>query len=87
MSTSSNEISDWDIFNKSKSPADLITSEYVGAVKKRFRDTVLEYTCEDDLIDKLSEHLKDILMEEYYYYLDKANQIKSVAKVLFPEIE
>lgn len=83
MSTSGNEISDWDIFNRSKSSADF----YVNSVKKRFKEILFEYTSEDDLLDKLSEHLKDILMEEYYYYFDKANQIKSIAKVLFPEIE
>ena len=87
MSTSSNEISDWDIFNKSKSPADLIEFNYSECVKKRFKDVVLEYTSEDNLVYKLSEHLKDILMEEYNYYFDKANEIKSVAKFLFPEIE
>jgi len=82
MSASTNEISDWDIFNKFKFSAD----SYIDSAKKRFKDIVFEYTSEDDLLDKLSEHLKDILMEEYYYYFDKANQIKSVAKVLFPEI-
>jgi hypothetical protein len=80
MSESTNKISDWDIFNKYSADS------YKDSVKKRFKDIVLEYTSEDDLLDKLSKHLKDILMEEYYYYFDKANQIKSVAKVLFPEI-
>lgn len=74
----STSASDWDIFKTNQTKPKFLSSSYEDSVKDRLKESISEYTGDDELIDKLSEHLCDILQEDYKYYNDRAVKIKSL---------
>lgn len=52
----------------------------------RLKESVIEYTGDDQMTNKLAEHLCEVLREEYEFYQGQATKIKSVIDKLSGEV-
>lgn len=77
---------DWDVFKKAEPVPFFSSSTYEDSVKERLKESVVEYTGDDQMTSKLAEHLCEALREEYEYYQDQATKIKSVIDKLSSEV-
>jgi len=59
--------------------------DFNKTVKNSLKESILNYTEDEQLIKQLSEDLKEILYEEYQTYLANTNRVLDIIKVLFPE--
>jgi hypothetical protein len=72
-----------DIFNFNSSV--LPNAGYAERVKNNLRESILDYTGDEQLTKQLSEDIKEILYEEYQAYLANTNRVLDTIKVLFAE--
>jgi predicted house-cleaning noncanonical NTP pyrophosphatase (MazG superfamily) len=72
-----------DIFNFNSSV--LPNADYAKRVKNNLRESILDYTGDEQLTKQLSEDIKEILYEEYQAYLANTNRVLDTIKVLFAE--
>jgi hypothetical protein len=72
-----------DIFNFNSSV--LPNADYVKRVKNNLRESILDYTGDEQLTKQLSEDIKEILYEEYQVYLSNTNRVLDTIKILFAE--
>ena len=72
-----------DIFNFNSSV--LPNADYVKRVKNNLRESILDYTGDEQLTKQLSEDIKEILYEEYQAYLANTNRVLDTIKILFAE--
>lgn len=77
---------DWDVFKKTDSVPFFSSSTYEDSVKERLKESVAEYTGDDQMTSKLAEHLCEVLREEYEYYQGQATKLKSVIDKLSGEV-
>ena len=78
---SSNDSDDIFNFNSSVLP----NADYAKRVKNNLRESILDYTGDEQLTKQLSEDIKEILYEEYQAYLANTNRVLDTIKVLFAE--
>jgi predicted house-cleaning noncanonical NTP pyrophosphatase (MazG superfamily) len=72
-----------DIFNFNSSV--FSNADYFKSVKNNLRESILDYTGDEQLTKQLSEDIKEILYEEYQAYLANTNRVLDTIKVLFAE--
>ena len=72
-----------DIFNFNSSV--LPNAGYAERVKNNLRESILDYTGDEQLTKQLSEDIKEILYEEYQAYLANTNRVLDTIKILFAE--
>lgn len=72
-----------DIFNFNSSV--LPNAGYAERVKNNLRESILDYTDDEQLIKQLSEDIKEILYEEYQAFLANTNRVLDTIKILFAE--
>jgi hypothetical protein len=72
-----------DIFNFNSSV--LPNADYVKRVKNNLRESILDYTGDEQFTKQLSEDIKEILYEEYQAYLANTNRVLDTIKILFAE--
>jgi predicted house-cleaning noncanonical NTP pyrophosphatase (MazG superfamily) len=72
-----------DIFNFNSSVFSNV--DYFKSVKNNLRESILDYTGDEQLTKQLSEDIKEILYEEYQAYLANTNRVLDTIKVLFAE--
>jgi hypothetical protein len=72
-----------DIFNFNSSV--LPNADYAKRVKNNLKESILDYTGDEQLTKQLSEDIKEILYEEYQAYLANTNRVLDTIKVLFAE--
>ena len=72
-----------DIFNFNSSV--LPNADYAKRVKNNLRESILDYTGDEQLTKQLSEDIKEILYEEYQAYLANTNRVLDTIKILFAE--
>lgn len=72
-----------DIFNFNSSV--LPNADYVKRVKNNLRESILDYTGDEQFTKQLSEDIKEILYEEYQVYLSNTNRVLDTIKILFAE--
>jgi len=77
---------DWDVFKKAEPVPFFSSSTYEDSVKVRLKESVIEYTGDDQMTNKLAEHLCEVLREEYEFYQGQATKIKSVIDKLSGEV-
>ena len=72
-----------DIFNFNSSV--LPDAWYAERVKNNLKESILDYTGDEQLTKQLSEDIKEILYEEYQAYLANTNRVLDTIKILFAE--
>jgi len=72
-----------DIFNFNSSV--LPNAGYAERVKNNLKESILDYTGDEQLTKQLSEDIKEILYEEYQAYLANTNRVLDTIKILFAE--
>jgi len=73
-----------DIFNFNSSV--LPNADYAKRVKNNLRESILDYTGDEQLTKQLSEDIKEILYEEYQAYLANTNRVLDTIKILLLKI-
>ena len=77
----SNDSDDILNFNSSVLP----NADYANRVKNNLRESILDYTGDEQFTKQLSEDIKEILYEEYQAYLANTNRVLDTIKILFAE--